>query len=274
MLNNAGGFAYRDGRWKDAMTLYVQGAEASARSGNSANAAFGDCNVGELLSDQGHWDEAEMLLRRARQVWRATGYEWGVAYATAQLGRLAARSGHEGQALTRLLDALARFRALGVEGDVQFAEALLAEAAAFAGDGDTAQATADRLLAGPDAGLLEPLLHRVKAFALAQRGDVEGCDGRAASGTRRRARAAPGLRGAGGARRPGRADALRHRRAEPSRADGPARRDALGLSAARYGRYAGSSAPAGARTSMTPLPARSLWRDATHGGAPQSGSVA
>ena len=96
VLNNAGGFAYRDGRWKDAMTLYVQGAEASARSGNSANAAFGDCNVGELLSDQGHWDEAEMLLRRARQVWRGTGYEWGVAYATAQLGRLAARSGQRG----------------------------------------------------------------------------------------------------------------------------------------------------------------------------------
>ena len=159
------------------MTLYIQGAEASARSGNSANAAFGDCNVGELLSDQGHWDEAEMLLVRSRQVWRGTGYEWGVAYATAQLGRLAARSGHEGQALTRLLDALARFRALGVEGDVQFAEALLAEAAAFAGDGATAQATADRLLAGPDAGLLEPLLHRVRAFALAQRGDVEGAKG-------------------------------------------------------------------------------------------------
>jgi tetratricopeptide (TPR) repeat protein len=177
VLNNAGGFAYRDGRWKDAMTLYVQGAEASARSGNSANAAFGDCNVGELLSDQGHWDEAEMLLRRSRQVWRGTGYEWGVAYATAQLGRLAARCGREGQALTRLLDALAQFRALGVEGDVQFAEALLAEAAAYAGDGATAQEIADRLLSGPDVGLLEPLLHRAKAFALAQRGKVADATG-------------------------------------------------------------------------------------------------
>ena len=98
VLNNAGGFAYRDGRWNDAMTLYLEGAEASARSGNAANAAFGDCNVGELLSDQGHWDEAESLLRRARQVWQATGYEWGVAYATAQLGRLSARAGREGQA--------------------------------------------------------------------------------------------------------------------------------------------------------------------------------
>ena len=111
---------------------------------------------------------------RARQVWRGTGYERGVAYATAQLGRLAARSGQAGHALTRLLDALARFRELGVEGDVQFAEALLAEAAAFAGDGETARTTADRLLADRDVGLLEPLLHRVKAIALAQRDDVEG----------------------------------------------------------------------------------------------------
>jgi tetratricopeptide (TPR) repeat protein len=174
VLNNTGGFAYRDGRWSEAMTLYMQGAEASARSGNAAAAAFGDCNVGELLSDQGHWDEGEMLLRRARQVWRGTDYEWGVAYATAQLGRLAARAGRGGQALTRLLDALARFRALGVEGDVRFAEALLAEAAAYAGDGGTARRTADRLLGGAEAGLLEPLLRRVRAFALAQDGDVAG----------------------------------------------------------------------------------------------------
>ena len=187
VLNNAGGFAYRDGRWSDAMALYVRGAEASARSGNGANAAFGDCNVGELLSDQGHWEEAEMLLRRARQVWRGTGYDWGVAYATAQLGRLSARAGHEGQALTRLLDALARFRELGVEGDVLFVEALLAEAAAFAGDRDTARQTADRLLGEPDTGLLEPLLHRVRAFALAQDGDAAGAESalRAALGAAR-----------------------------------------------------------------------------------------
>ena len=178
MLNNAGGFAYRDGRWKDAMTLYIQGAEASARSGNSANAAFGDCNVGELLSDQGHWDEAEMLLVRSRQVWRGTGLRVGrrLRHRPARPARGALRA-RRARRSTRLLDALARFRALGVEGDVQFAEALLAEAAAFAGDGATAQATADRLLAGPDAGLLEPLLHRVRAFALAQRGDVEGAQG-------------------------------------------------------------------------------------------------
>ena len=174
VLNNAGGFAHRDGRWNDAMTLYLEGAEASARSGNAANAAFGDCNVGELLSDQGHWDEAESLLRRARQVWQATGYEWGVAYATAQLGRLSARAGREGQAYTRLVDALARFRALGVEGDVQFVDALLGEAAAFAHDARTSGEIADRLLAAADTGLLLPLLHRLKAFALAQADDRDG----------------------------------------------------------------------------------------------------
>ena len=117
------------------MSLYLAGAEASARSGNGANAAFGDCNVGELLSDQGNWDEAELLLRRARQVWRAMDYDWGVAYATAQLGRVAARDGRAGQALARLLEALAGFRELGVDGDVQFAQALLSEAAVLASAG-------------------------------------------------------------------------------------------------------------------------------------------
>jgi tetratricopeptide (TPR) repeat protein len=175
VLNNAGGFAYRDGRWNDAMTLYLEGAEACARSGNAANAAFGDCNVGELLSDQGHWDEGETLLRRARQVWRATGYDWGVAYATAQLGRLAARAGRHGQAYLRLVEAVARFRDLGVEGDVQFAEALLAESAAYARETDRAAEIAARLLAS-DCGLLLPLLRRVQAFALAQRGDRDAAE--------------------------------------------------------------------------------------------------
>jgi class 3 adenylate cyclase/tetratricopeptide (TPR) repeat protein len=174
VLNNLGGFAYREGRWADAVALYLRGAEASARSGSAANAAFGDCNVGELLSDQGHDEEAETLLRRARQVWQGTGYEWGVAYATAQLGRLAARAGREGQATARLLDARSRFAALGAGGDVVWVDALSAEAAAFAGRSAIALGTAERVLGEPEVGVLPPLLWRVKGTALAQRGDRDG----------------------------------------------------------------------------------------------------
>jgi class 3 adenylate cyclase/tetratricopeptide (TPR) repeat protein len=171
VLNNLGGFAYRDGRWDEALELYLAGAAASGRSGNAANAAFGDCNVGEVMSDQGHWEEGETLLRRARQVWRGTGYDWGVAYATAMLGRLAARSGRHGHAEARLLEAVGRFRTLGVQGDVQLAEALLAEAATLARDARAAVAAAERLLAAPDAGFLRPLLSRVRGVALSQLGE-------------------------------------------------------------------------------------------------------
>jgi predicted ATPase/class 3 adenylate cyclase len=174
VLNNLGGFAYRDGRWDEALSLYLAGAAASGRSGNAANAAFGDCNVGEVMSDQGHWEEGESLLRRARQVWRGTGYDWGVAYAGAVLGRLAAREGRHGQAFARLLEAAGRFRALGVLGDVQFAEALLAEAAIFAREPRSAAVAAARLLEEPDTGFLRPLLTRVLGAAKAQLGDRDG----------------------------------------------------------------------------------------------------
>jgi class 3 adenylate cyclase/tetratricopeptide (TPR) repeat protein len=173
VLNNLGGFAYREGRWADAVELYLRAAEASARSGSAANAAFGDCNVGELLSDQGHADEGESLLRRARQVWKATGYDWGVAYATAQLGRLAARCGRHGQATARLLDARSRFTALAVQGDIVYVAALQAEAAVFAERPAEARTEARRLLEEPEVGLLTPLLWRVHGAAHAQQGDPD-----------------------------------------------------------------------------------------------------
>src|SRR4029453_14953491 len=93
VLNNLGGFAYREGRWDQAVALYRRGADASIRAGDVANAAFGDCNVGEVLSNQGRLTEARKLLHRARRVWRGTGYDWGVAYATAQLGPIAGPEG-------------------------------------------------------------------------------------------------------------------------------------------------------------------------------------
>src|SRR5919198_5042004 len=177
VLNNMGGFAYRDGRWRDAVDLYRRGAEASLRAGDLADAAFGDCNIGEVLADRGRLDEAEVLLRRALRTWRGSGYDWGVAYATAILGRAAARAGRRDEAAQLLADARARFRALRVMGDVDWVEALLAEAEAFAGKPDQALTRADLLLAGlGDAGRLGALLHRVRAFAFAQLDDVAAAE--------------------------------------------------------------------------------------------------
>jgi hypothetical protein len=177
VLNNMGGFAYRDGRWRDAVDLYRRGTEASLRAGNAADAAFGDCNIGELLADRGQLEEARVLLARALRTWRGSGYEWGVAYATAILGRAAARDGRHDEAAELLADAGARFRALRVRGDVDWVEALLAEAEAFARQADAALTRADLALAGlGDPGRLGALLHRVRGFAFAQLDDLAAAE--------------------------------------------------------------------------------------------------
>jgi class 3 adenylate cyclase/tetratricopeptide (TPR) repeat protein len=173
VLNNMGGFAYRAGRWEQAVSLYRQGAEASTRAGDMDLAAYADCNVGEVLSDQGRLEEAEPLLRRALQVWRGTADEHGVAFATALLGRLHARSGRDEQAIDLLEDALARFRALAVETDAALVEILQSEAALFAGCAHDAHARVLLLVSEiPQDALLEPLLRHVAGVALAQLGDA------------------------------------------------------------------------------------------------------
>jgi tetratricopeptide (TPR) repeat protein len=167
-----GGFAYRAGRWDDAISLYRQGGDASRRAGDVNFGAFADCNVGEVLSDQGRLEAAEPLLRRALQVWRGTADDHGVAFATALLGRLHARAGRAEEASAALEDALARFRAMRVEIDAALAEALLAEAAAFAGRPEEARRRALRLRpALPPDARLEPLLDHVAGVASAQMGE-------------------------------------------------------------------------------------------------------
>jgi class 3 adenylate cyclase/tetratricopeptide (TPR) repeat protein len=172
VLNNMGGFAYRDGRWDDAVALYRESRDAGIRAGDVDFGAFADCNVGEVLSDQGRLDEAEPLLRRALQVWRGTADEHGVATAGTLLGRLHARAGRPGEAAALLDDALARFDGLRVEIDAAWVKALLAEAALFAGRPAEAHDRAAALFAEvPEDALLEPLLHYVTGIALAQNGD-------------------------------------------------------------------------------------------------------
>jgi len=173
MLNSMGGYAYKAGRWEEAIALYRRGADASVRAGDVNLGAFADCNVGEVLSDQGRLAEAEPLLRRALQIWRGTADEHGVAFVTALLGRLYARSGRADEAIELLEDALARFNALHVEIDAALVKALLAEAALFDGRAEEAHERARALFAEvSDDALLEPLLHQLTGAALAQMGET------------------------------------------------------------------------------------------------------
>ncbi len=173
VLNNLGMFAYYEGRWDDAVALYRAGTEASMRAGNLGSAAFGDCNVGEVRSDQGRHAEARPRLDRALEIWRGTGYEYGVAFATALLGRLHARGGDGAQAQRLLRDALERFRVLRISPDALWVEALVGEAHVLAREPDAATADVERLVDVAGGGRLGPLLHRVRGIARAQLGDFE-----------------------------------------------------------------------------------------------------
>ena len=174
VLNNMGGFAYHEGRWQEAVELYRRAAEASARAGDVANAAFGDCNVGEVLGDQGHLAQADQRLRDALRVWRGSSYDWSAAFATALLGRTKVRAGRHAEGLELLEDALVRFRRLRAGSDALLVRAYVAEALAFGRRPQRALQAADRLL--PEAGRSAPLVHRIRGFALAQLGDRDGAE--------------------------------------------------------------------------------------------------
>ena len=171
VLNNLGAFAFHAGDWREAVVLYRRAGNASAQAGDVVNAAFGDCNVGEVLVEQGRLTAADEALRRAVQVWRGSGYDSGVAYATALLGRAAVHQGRSDDGRGLVQRALAKFRRLGHEPEAQMAEALLAEALVSGGHAERAlqdiEALRPRLL---DARL-EPLLERLRGCALAQLDD-------------------------------------------------------------------------------------------------------
>jgi class 3 adenylate cyclase/tetratricopeptide (TPR) repeat protein len=177
VLNNMGGFAYRDGRWDEAVDLYRQSAQLKLRAGDPGSSAFGDCNVAEVLADQGRLEEAEALLRRTRRTWRATGHEWGVASADALLGRAAVRDGRHDEGIALLRQAYLAFRELKTTDDATWVEALTAEAYAMSGRAEAALNAADLLLAGlPSGARLTALLHRVRGFAFAQLGDLASAE--------------------------------------------------------------------------------------------------
>ena len=174
VLNNLGMFAYFQGRWEEAVELYRRAAACSERAGKPGDVAYGDCNIGEILSDQGHLREASTHLERARRVWTATKEPQGVAFANLLLGRLALRDDRYEDAMPLIEAGMADLRKFGVGEYAVFARAVTAEAEAFAGDAARGLAIAEEGLGEADRDL--PLFCRIAGVArwrLGQRGHAK-----------------------------------------------------------------------------------------------------
>lgn len=180
VFNNLGMLAYFQGRWDEAVELYRKAGVCSERAGQPGHAAYTDCNVGEILSDQGQLAEAEAHLERARRVWTATKEPQGVAYANLLLGRTALRAGRYHAALPLLEEGMADLRRFGVDAYVGFARALIAEAECLAGDPSRGLLLAEKELDGADRYL--PLLRRVAGIALLRLGRPDAAERQLSSG--------------------------------------------------------------------------------------------
>ncbi|MDQ6804906.1 MAG: tetratricopeptide repeat protein, partial [Actinomycetota bacterium] len=163
VLNNLGVFAHFEGHWDEAIDLYRQAAACSVRAGNAADAAYTDCNIGEILSDQGHLVEAAEHLRRAIRIWRSTGDEQGVAWVKLLLGRLEVRAARHADGVALLEQAWSELARMRLDADANLAQGLRAEAEVFGGETARALEITDGLLASPYR--TTPLVRRVRGFA-------------------------------------------------------------------------------------------------------------
>jgi class 3 adenylate cyclase/tetratricopeptide (TPR) repeat protein len=178
VLNNLGIDAYYEGRWQEALDLYERSQAARDRIGDVVGAAQIANNIGEVKSDQGYLTTAAELFEEAHGVFEAAGHRMLATLATSNLGRAAARAGELDEARATLDRALADFEEIRAGSLVLEARARLAELAVLAREPDTALALADETLTAVEEGgpgaTLRALLHRVRAYALAQQGNADG----------------------------------------------------------------------------------------------------
>ncbi len=172
VLNNLGVFAYFRGDWDEAIHFYERGRDARLATGNDIEAAFGTCNVGEILANQGHYEEADRSFRDSLRIFRSGGYRYGIGYTLLLSGQLACRLGSFDDAYERMREARVEFDASGLNSDIRLVDARTAECLSFEGRSDEALAVVERLIGSGAAGLSAemPLLQRVRGYALVESG--------------------------------------------------------------------------------------------------------
>ncbi|MEX2549485.1 MAG: adenylate/guanylate cyclase domain-containing protein [Nitriliruptoraceae bacterium] len=177
VLNNLGGIAYWAGNWTEALAYYQRANELNEQVGDVIRASLGRNNIAEILADQGRWDEADELFREVERALRAANFGVAIAYVRANLGRTAARAGRFDEAAELLEEARRGAYEAGAGTQVVEAEARLAELHVLRGQPDEALQALENAVRRSDAkegvAAQEPLLHRVRGYALLQRGEVE-----------------------------------------------------------------------------------------------------
>ena len=177
VLNNMGVDAYYEGRWQEALDLYERSKALRERIGDVVGAAQMTNNIGEVKSDQGYLTTATELFAEAREVFETSGHRMLAILALSNLGRAAAREGRLDTAKQMLDEALEAFEGIDAGGFALEARVRLAERAVLAGDAADALVHADDALASiaetGDGSLYEALVHRVRGYALAQRGELD-----------------------------------------------------------------------------------------------------
>jgi tetratricopeptide (TPR) repeat protein len=176
-LSNLGIEAYYAGDWPKAIDLYQRSRKLRERIGDSVSVAMDNINIGEIHSDQGELDEARTLFEDVVETCDQVGERWLATLARSNLAYLEARAGNLDEAAARLAEAAATFAELNATSYVLETKARQAEVAALQGDGRTALALADEVLADADeaAGMaaLQSTAHRIRAAALSQLGKLD-----------------------------------------------------------------------------------------------------
>lgn len=178
VLNDMGVDAYFDGDWGDALDLYRRSRDVQEKVGDVVGVADSMNNIAEILSDQGRLEEAESTFAESEAIYRAARSPFGVALSQLNRGRAAARAGRTIEARDLLRNALNGFREIRADSFAAETLARLAEAMVLDGRGDEALPTVSEALASIEliGGMAaqQAMAHRVRGYALAQTGDLDG----------------------------------------------------------------------------------------------------
>ena len=173
ILSNLGLGDFHVGRWSEAIARFERAAEVSHSIGDLVGEHLARTNVAELLSNRGMFEEADVRLRESLRVLTAVGYREFRALCLSDLGRNLARMGRYEDAIEILGEARSEYGEIRSQEGVLDCDAKLAECHALRGAATSALDLATDALdraATAEGGAVEPMLERVRGYALAQLG--------------------------------------------------------------------------------------------------------